>query len=355
MATVETRQGRNGRTTYRARVRIFGHPEHTKSFKRRTDAKTWAEHTEAGLGRGRYVPGAEAMRRTAAQMIDRYLEETLPFKARNRDAKGTQRYLLWWKKQIGEYALANVTPAVISEHKLKLARTKTRRGHQRSASNVNHYLACLGACFKTAVREYGWLESSPMPNVAKLEEPKGRVRFLSDGERERLLDACKKTPDLYAIVLLALSTGARRGEILGLRWRDVDLKRAVIVLHDTKNRDRRVLPLTGPALELMQERSHVRQLVSDRVFPNHVRTESEYNIRRCWAEALTVAGIKDFRFHDLRHSAASYLAMSGATLAEIAEILGHRTLAMVKRYSHLTDLHVSKVVARMNMAIFRQP
>ena len=191
-----------------------------------------------------------------------------------------------------------------------------------------------------------------MPNVSKLEEPKGRVRFLSREERTRLLDACRKTPDLYTIVVLALSTGARRGEILGLRWRDVELKRSVIVLHDTKNRDRRVLPLSGPALAIMQERSRVRHITTDRVFPNLRRPEAEYNIRRCWPEALEAAGIEDFRFHDLRHSAASYLAMNGATLAEISEILGHRTLAMVKRYAHLTDSHVSKVVARMNEAIF---
>lgn len=352
MATVEKRSGRDGRTTYRARVRVFGHPERTKTFKRKTDAKTWAEHTQADLGRGRYVPTTEAMRRTVAQLIDRYLDETLPFKPRNRDAKGTRRYLLWWKNQIGDYALANVSAAVINEHKLRLARDTTSRGNQRIASSVNHYLACLGACFKTAMREYGWLEASPMPNVTKLEEPKGRVRFLSDDERTRLLDACRKTPDLYAIVLLALSTGARRGEILGLRWRDVDLKRDVIILYDTKNRDRRVLPLSGPALELMQGRSRVRQLTTDRVFPNSMRPKAEYNIRRCWPEALKAAGIDDFRFHDLRHSAASYLAMNGATLAEIAEILGHRTLVMVKRYAHLSDSHVAKVVARMNATIF---
>jgi integrase len=333
-------------------VRVFGHPERNETFARKTDAKRWAEQIESDLRRGRYVPTTEAMRRTVASMIDRYLEETLPFKARNRDRKGVERSLKWWKEQIGDYALANVTAATITEHKLKLLRGKTKRGKDRSPATVNRYLAALGGCFKTAVREWGWLESSPMPNVSKLEEPRGRVRFLSDDERTALLTACEKNPDLYAIVILALSTGARRGEILGLRWRDVDLARGVIVLHETKNRDRRVLPLAGPALAIMRERSKVRRLKSDMVFPNKDKDGALFNLRRCWPDALTEAKIEDFRFHDLRHSAASYLAMNGATLAEIAEILGHRTLQMVKRYAHLTEAHVSKVVERMNRSVF---
>jgi integrase len=351
MATIETRRGRDGRTSYRARVRVFGHPERTKTFTRKTDAKTWAEHTESDLGRGRYVPTGEAMRRTLAQLVDRYLDETLPLKPRNRDAKGTRRHLLWWKKQAGGYTLANLTAAVINEQKVKLARGKDR-GKPRAASSVNHYLHCLGACLKTAVREYEWLEASPMVKVAKLEEPRGRVRFLDDDERQRLLDACENVPDLYAIVVLALSTGARRGEILGLRWCDVDLQRGVIVLHDTKNRDRRVLPLAGSALELMRERAKVRKIDDDRVFVNAAKPGAHYNLRRVWPAALAEANIEHFRFHDLRHSAASYLAMNGATLAEISGILGHRTLAMVKRYAHLTDSHVGTVVAKMNAAIF---
>lgn len=357
MATIETRKTKDGQETYRARVRVFGHPERTATFDRKTDAKDWVKQVESDLKRGRYVATTEAMRRTVAQMIDRYLEETLPFKPRNKDQKGAKRHLAWWKKQIGDYALAGVTSSVISDHKLKLAREKIKRGEKgtektRSASTINHYIVDLSACFKTAVKEWGWLEHSPVTNVSKMQESRGRIRFLSDDERKRLLEACQKNPDLYIIVVLALSTGARRGEILGTRWKQVDLKRAAIVLHDTKNRERRVLPLHGPALALLSERAKVRRIDSDRVFPSHEKPDAEFNLRRCWPEALTEAKIEDFRFHDLRHSAASYLAMNGATIAEIAEVLGHKTLAMVKRYAHLTDSHVSKVVGRMNESVF---
>ena len=149
---------------------------------------------------------------------------------------------------------------------------------------------------------------------------------------------------------LALSTGARQGELLGLRWADVDLGRGQAVLHHTKNQERRALPLTGVALGLLKDQARVRRIDTDFVFAG--RAGRPVFPRKAWVEALRAAQIEDFRFHDLRHSAASELAMTGATLAEIAEVLGHKTLAMVKRYSHLTEQHTSKVVARMNERIF---
>jgi integrase len=374
MATIETRWGRDGSATYRARIRLFGRPAVTKTFNRKTDARTWAEQIESDLRRGRQAPLAEAMRRTLAQLVDRYIDETLPAKGRKTE-KNFRAYLRWWKAEIGDYTLANVTPALISECRKKLHSTPARYGRARGPASVNRYLAALSTCLTTAVAEYEWIEANPMlgKRVRKFKEPKGRVRFLSDDERRYLLEACEPQADLYAVVLLALSTGARQGEILGIRCADIDLSRAAITLHDTKNGDRRVLSLAGPALEVMRERMKVRRIDNDRVFLHPKKKDKPLDISASWYKALDAARAKymadckkakqepvpafleNFRFHDLRHSAASYLAMNGATLAEIAEILGHRTLAMVKRYAHLTDAHVSKVVARMNAAVFGGP
>lgn len=130
------------------------------------------------------------------------------------------------------------------------------------------------------------------------------------------------------------------------------MNRASITLHKTKNRERRALPLAGIALDIMQARRKVRRIDSDLVFPATVKRGAHINIRKTWYQALELADLKDFRFHDLRHTAASYLAMNGATTAELAGVLGHKTLAMVKRYSHLSDSHVAGVVARMNEKVF---
>ena len=156
-------------------------------------------------------------------------------------------------------------------------------------------------------------------------------------------------------MLLAITTGGRRGEISGLRWRDVDLKRRRIIFEETKNGETRAAPLVGPAFEAMKEWSKVRPL-DDAAFVFSGRTAKTRNrpldFQRPWMTALKRAELDDFRFHDLRHTAASYLAMHGAGLREIADILGHKTLAMVQRYSHLTQDHKASVVERMTNAVF---
>lgn len=353
MATIEPRKGKDGKVTYRARVRAWGHTERTATFTRKTDAKDWAARTESDLKRGRYVPTSDEKRRTVADLIDKYIAETLPHKKRNKDHAKVAALLGWWRIQIGNFSLQSATPSLIAEYRDKLQNEKTPRGDRRSNGTVNRYLAALSHAFRVAVVEWGWLEDSPMRRVSRREESKGRVRFLSDDERGKLLEACKasQNPILYPLVVQALSTGARFGELINLRRRDVDLKRRVIILHETKNRERRVLPLAGHAFETMRELLAVPRIDTDLVFPG-TDPSKPASIKTAWQNALEKAEIEDFRFHDLRHSAASYLAMSGATLAEISEILGHKTLQMVKRYAHLTDSHVSGVVGRMNAEIF---
>jgi len=190
--------------------------------------------------------------------------------------------------------------------------------------------------------------------VAKFKEPRGRVRFLSEEERRNLLQACQNShsPWLYLVVVLLLSTGARKDEIMSLSWSNVGLEEGRIVLQHTKNNERRALHLKGLALKLMKEHSKIRRLDTDLLFPGKVNASRSIELRKPWKKALKKANIENFRMHDLRHSAASYLAMNSATLAEIAEVLGHKTLQMVKRYSHLSETHTAKVVERMNEQIF---
>ncbi len=217
-----------------------------------------------------------------------------------------------------------------------------RPRRNRTGPAVNHYLAALSACFSYGVKSLQWLERNPCERVVKSKENSGRVRFLSDDERVRLLDACHAHPDLYLAVVLALTTGARQAEIMGLRFGQIDFGRTVITLHETKNGERRSLPLVGEALTLLKERAKVRNLNDDRIFPPTARARKaeRLDLRQPWESALKAANISDFHWHDLRHTAASYLAMSGVSLVEIAKVLGHRTLQMVARYSHLSDGHI---------------
>jgi len=350
MASIEERTTQDGKKHYRVLVRLKGYPPESATFKRLTDAKAWGSKIENDIREGRYFKYAEAKRHTVAEMIDRYASDVLPRKSEGFRYERTYQ-LDYWKNEIGSYTLADATPAVIAEARDKLATTPARGDRQRSAATVNRHLAALSVVFTIAAKEWMWLEESPMRKVSKLKESRGRVRFLNDEERKVLLEACKesKEPLLYPLVVTAISTGARLGELLSIRWSDVDFQMNLIRLEDTKNNERRALPLAGRSLDLLTDLASVRRIDTDLVFPFK---GGKQGMRTPWEKAKKKAEIEDFRFHDLRHSAASYLAMNGATLAEIAEVLGHKTLQMVKRYAHLTEQHTSKVVARMNERIF---
>ncbi len=351
MASIFERKDQDGKTRYRVQIRLRGYPPQSETFERKTDAKLWAQQTEAAIRDGRHFKTMESKKHTLGELIDRYIREFLPKKPKSFDKQSAQ--LLWWKQEIGHCILADISPALLAEKRDKLATGKTKAGKMRSPATTMRYLAALSHAMTVAVREWAWLDDSPMRKVSKPQEPRGRVRFLSEDERMRLLAACRQssTPFLYITVILSLSAGLRRSELLTLCWSDVDLDRGRIILQETKNGDRRMVPLAGLALQLVRELHDSRSIATDLLFPG-TNPHKPIDLRFSWEKALRDAGITNFRWHDMRHSCASYLAMNGASLAEIAEVLGHRTIAMTRRYSHLSESHTSGVVANMNQKLF---
>ncbi|MCK4503243.1 MAG: site-specific integrase [Desulfuromonadales bacterium] len=352
MATIQERQSSDGKTKYRVIVRLKGCSPHTATSERKTDAKKWAQDTESAIRDGRHFKTVEAKKHTLQEMVDRYVENVLPLKPKT--YKNQKMQLEWWADALGYNLLSDVTPALIAECRDKLLAGTTYRGTKRSPATVVRYLAAISHVFTVAVNEWGWIEHSPVSKVKKPTEARGRIRFLADDERAALLDACKESvnPFLYVIVVLAITTGMRQGEILKLKWKDVDLVRSCAVLHETKNGERRTVPIPQFAAQFLIELSKVRRIDTPLVFPGKKDPKKPIDIRNMWDDAVEKAKLEDFRFHDLRHTAASYLAMNGATLAEIAEVLGHKTLQMVKRYAHLSDAHTAGVVERMSNKIF---
>lgn len=215
-------------------------------------------------------------------------------------------------------------------------------------ATVKLYLESLSAVFKACRKEYRWTQYNPVRDVTMPKLPKGRDRYLTDAERTSLLAECEKGSEsrLYAFVLLAISTGARASELTGLTWGDVDLERGVATLRKTKNGDMRALPVKGAALAAIKAMRPEDAPPALHVFAGLAGPIFDY--AKPFNAARDATGIKNFRFHDCRHSTASYLAMNGATASEIAAVLGHRTLQMVKRYAHLSDGHVGTVIERMN-------
>ncbi|MCP4661278.1 MAG: site-specific integrase [bacterium] len=340
MAYIEERQGKRG-VRYRALVRMKGSPAQSRTFATKTRAQTWARGMEAAIDEGRALPGAEAQRRTVGELIERYIRDVLPSRP-ERDRDRVAKQLRFFLEHLGTFHLMDLTPDRIAECRDRLARGDSPSGRPLSAGTQNRYLAALSHACTVAVKEWRWLTENPVRHVRRPREPRGRVRFLSDDERNRLLEACAVDDRLLFLVVMAIATAARQGELVALRWRDLDLIRGQAVLLDTKNGESRSAPVTGRALEMARERQGPD---SAAIFagPNGRGTFP----RKAWEAAKQAAGLEDFRFHDLRHTGASYLAMSGATLGELAAILGHQTLAMVKRYAHLTEQHTHTVAERM--------
>lgn len=353
MPSIQRRVLRNGKVRYRALVRLKGHKPRTATFLKKADAVTWGQETETKIRLSKYFPERliESEGNTLGDLLDRYNSEVLP-KSR---AKGQLGQLEWWKDQLGEYKLSDLTPSLIVKLRDKLTKEQSgRTGRNRTSATVNRYLALLSHVCTIAIKEWQWMAVNPVTQISKPREAQGRIRFLNDEERGRLLAICKASESvhLFTIVTLALSTGMRKGEILGLKWENIDLQNRRITLVRTKNGERRVVPLVGKAYE--QIRNLYLKLEPDKgslLFPSPHNSNQPISIRTAWETALKKADVSDFRFHDLRHSTASYLAMNGATLLEIADILGHKTLQMVKRYSHLSDDHKATVLENMNRKV----
>lgn len=338
MAQIRKREGKTG-VRYMAVVRRDGH-QRTATFKTKSEAKDWASVTESKILQGIHLPWRESGERTVDDMMSRYIEYEIPKK---KDQANPLRHAKLWKDRLGKVRLNALTSALI-------VRIRDELSSDRSPATVNRYLAVLSHACSLAEREWGWIGANPVRSVGRLKEATGRVRYLSIEEKSKLIKAVQRLehPYLDVVVYMALTTGARRGEILGLRWKNVSLERRTALIEDSKNGDRRTISLVEPVVSRLRELKAVQNEKSEFVFANSKTAKPSYfQIEKAWRQARKQAGLEDFRFHDLRHTWASYAAMNGATTAEIAAVLGHKTLVMVKRYSHLSDEHVRDVIERM--------
>ena len=390
MASIVERKNRLGPPAWRVKVRRKGYPPISASFKSRAEAERWgresdldylARHPADLEARARFIGQyrkralsqpqlSTAKAHTVAELCERFTQEILPSLPKSRTKYG--QHVHWWSAELGPHALNE--PGLhkrISESLVKLSNTTTRRGCLMAPATVRRFLATLSSAFSWAVR-WDWADVSPIRKVIRPPEPRWRVRYLSrdrlddqgrvihEGELTRLR-ACRQSvnPHLHCVVMLALYTGMRSREIVELRWSQVDTDRCQIYLAQTKGDGRRLVPLKGNALELIREkrRRHAAAGGSEQalLFPGPRRPDQPAALRACWLTALRAAGIQDFKFHDLRHTYASYLMMGGASMLEVSQLLGHSNIVMTQRYSHLTTEHLGDTVERVTRSVYGEP
>jgi integrase len=291
------------------------------------------------------------------ELIDLYMAHYA-----GRDCTRLQR-LRWWVGRVGSVALQDLSDdhvhaaleELASQHSKFYAGTDAEgrpilraKKKPMAPATVNRYAASLAAVVTWAIKRRiapkGYVH--PCRSIERRAENNEKTRFLSDEERGRLLQACREStwPRLYVLVLMALTTGARKSELTGLRWRDVDLQRGEATVAVTKNGDPRVLPLVPAVVEALLP---LAAGPSVRLFPSRLGNDKPFTFEPRFKDALKAARVRGFRFHDLRHSCASILAKNGATLLEIGDLLGHRQVQMSRRYAHLATGHKAALVNRV--------
>lgn len=315
MATIRKR----GDYQWQAQVRRKGYPAQSKTFQTRKDADAWVRMIERDMDTGTFVSRAEAERTTLADLADRYRKGPLENMKGKRQEDSRLKAV---ESKFGSYHLSAITPAMVAAWRDELSQ-------KLSAQTVQHYLAVLNRLYKAASRDFG----IPLPlgnPVAAVRMPtvnNARERRLEVGEEKAMMDALDKSrgQHLKNIVVLALETAMRRGEIMALRWEHIDLKRRVAVLPETKNGDTRAVPLSSRAVAILEA---LPRNISGKVF-----STSPTAITEGFERAVARAGLTDLRFHDLRHEATSRLAERLA-MHELAKVTGHKSPRMLMRYYH---------------------
>lgn len=353
MGSIRELEKKTGEKSFHAEVRLKGLPPQRASFRTKSQAKQWIQDTESAIRDGRYKSYAAARRHTVNDLIDRFITQEL-----SRTPKYLKKKTLLlqrWKKELGKVFLSELTPSDLADMRDKLLSEGTNKGKKRSPSTTNRYLAAFSTVLSFAVKELGWMQENPMLKISKPRESKGRDRFLSQDEVAKLLLACKESSNrnLYAIVSIALLTAMRYGEIVNLKWQDINLENRFLTLHETKNGSRRVIPLTEKLIEILKSCPSFGNSPENRIFTSSKQSLSNnpLSIRKSFANALKIAGINNFRFHDLRHTAASFIAMRGATQGELMTILGHRSPTMTRRYAHYSQGHIANILEKNSSII----
>jgi integrase len=322
--------------TWKALIRRQGWPATIKTFRTKRDAEDWARRTEDEMVRGVYIRRTTHERTTIADALDRYEREVVPLKKASTQAREGAR-IREVKAFFGKYSLAAVSPDLVAEFRDK------RLAQGKANNTVRLELALLGHMFSTAIKEWHMgLTYNPVSNVRKPSPGHGRNRRLVGDEQQRLLAAVAEhcNPMLGWIVRLAIETGMRQSEILNLQRHQVDLARRVVRLHDTKNEASRTVPLNKAATAVLEQAlaNPTRPKNEPLVFfgePGKDDKRRPYAFQKTWQTIRNSLCLTGLHFHDLRHEAVSRLVESGLSDQEVASISGHKSMQMLRRYTHL--------------------
>lgn len=318
---------KRGPHQWQAQIRKRGYPLQSKTFDTRAAAERWVREIEYEMDQGLFVSRLEAESTTLRELLERYLVEITPLK------KGAAPEAIRIRAMLRHPLMCRIVAGVRG---VDIARYRDERLKAVSPSTVKRDLGILSHVFEIARKEWGIHAHNPVRDIKLPPSSRARDRRLltsqqdDEDEERRLLIACQdaRNPFLLPIIRLALETAMRQGELIGLRWENIDLNRRIAHLPDTKNGEARTVPLSTTAIKVLRE---LPRSILGRVFPG-LTTEA---VKRAFMRATCRAGIENLHFHDLRHEATTRLFEKGLNIMEVSSITGHKDLRMLRRYTHL--------------------
>lgn len=326
MATFRQREGK-----WQARVRRKGYEPVSKSFNTKQDAEKWVRSIESEMDKGNYVNLSIAEKTTFREVIERYMREVTPI------MRGAKEDLIRLNA-IKRHPLFDLNMVAVTS--TRIAAYRDERLKQVSAGTVIRELAYISSIINHARREWGINIPNPVVLVKKPPSPQGRNRILSSDEKLRLLNALEPTGRksiwMKPLVEFALETAMRRGEMLGLKWKNIDFEKRIAFLELTKNGESRTVPLSSKAIQVLRQ---LPKTEYENVFPiKHASVSANFD------RARKRANLEDLHFHDLRHTAITLLAEKWPNVLELAAVSGHKELRMLKRYHHPNPVELAKKI-----------
>lgn len=324
MATFRKR-GKN----WQALIRKKGQPPITKSFQRKSDAQTWAKTIESELERGIYIDRTLAEQTIFLDVINRYEREVALGLKSFTKIKSRLKHL---RKFLGKFSLSTITST-------QLATYRDMRLNHVGAESIRSELGLINRILKISNNEWGIILPYGIPTVSKPKAPQGRDRRLQDNEEQRLIYSLHLNTEMQSIILFAIETAMRRGEIVGMLWSHIDLVKRTLCIPYTKTDIARTIPLSNNAVSILKK---LPRRIDNKVF--NLKPDS---ITQAFERACKRVDIQNLRFHDLRHEATSRLFEVGLNVMEVASITGHRDLRMLNRYTHIRPELLAKKLNKM--------
>ncbi|WP_043756051.1 site-specific integrase [Imhoffiella purpurea] len=316
MATIRKRGDR-----YHVQIRKKGHPPLTKSFAKKSDALTWAKTVESRIERGVFLDTSQAQQHTLSEVLERYQTEILPRLSSTALTSDPYR-LATLNQHLGKLSLASLSPSQISRY-------RDIRLELVSPGSVSKELGLLSRVLSAAIKCWGinLPHGNPITHIKMPVSPPGRDRRISEEEEQSILQALEHNPRMKALVIFAIETGMRRGEICNMQWGHINWASRILHIPKTKTDTPRTIPLSQKALEALN--------ALPRQDEGLVWGGQPHSISQAFRRACKRVGIEDLHLHDLRHEATSRFFEKGFNTMEVSSITGHKDLRMLKRYTHI--------------------